>query len=106
MAIDKDALRAQIADLIADDCETVTFRGVAVTVRRTEAFHQREMLAAGFRDSADHEFYLATENVAGAGDPTADEDITDAAGNVYAITGVRRSAAGAFWTLNVKRVQR
>ena len=98
-------IAAQVADLIGDDSEQGTFRGVTITVRRTEAYHQREMLSAGFRDGADFELYMTDGNVAGGGWPKADEAIT-LSDSIYVITGVRPSAAQAFFTLSVRKANR
>jgi hypothetical protein len=107
MSIDKAMLRGQIADLIGDDQELATFRGVpGIILRRTEAFQQRAILSAGFSENAANlELYMTDENVAGQGIPQADEDIILADGT-YEIIGVRPSPAQAFFTLTMRKANR
>jgi len=106
MGINKAALRSQIVDLIGDDSELATFRGVAgIVLRRTEAFHQREMLPAGFKETAAIELYMTDDNVADLGIPQVDEDVVLTDGT-YEIIGVRPSAAQAFFTLTMRKANR
>ena len=103
MPINRESIRQQIAHLIGDDPTQATFRDLAVTVRRDEAFSRRQMVMAGVQPMADFDVWITADDVAGQGDPQCGEVLT-MDGAAYEIRGVSPGPARAFWRLSVARI--